>query len=238
MGQLLSESEIEVFRHLLSDYRPDFSILETFLSSNFVVLAGPAGAGKDTLRNALVEKKPEIYAPIISTTTRPVRVGELDGREYHFGSNDEIKAGLLAKQFFQARLVHNQQVSCLHAGEIRKLGSGQIGLSILVVQQEEDLQMLKSDLKTIFLVPPSLEILKSRMQADRGFEPDEFDRRLAAAKTELHFALNRPHYYCLISDDIGTLTHEADRFLRTGQWDKTVDYQARSRIDQILSELL
>lgn len=237
MGQLLSESELQTFEYLLSDYRPDFSVLEVFRSSNFVVIAGPAGAGKDTLRNALVQKDSAKYAPIISTTTRPARVGEQDGREYHFRPVSEIKAGLIAKQYFQARLVHNQQVSCLHAAEIRKLMSDQIGLSILIVQQEEDLQMLKSDLRTIFLVPPSLETLKSRMQADRGFGSDEFDRRLAAAKTELKFALTRPHYYCLLSDDITELANQANRYLRAGEWDGGADRNARSTIEQILNDL-
>ncbi len=237
MGQLLTNSELQVFEHLLSDYRPDFGTLEVFRRSNFIVIAGPAGAGKDTLRNALVQKDPRVYAPIISTTTRPARTGELDGREYHFRLGEEIRSGLIARQYFQARLVHNQQVSCLHAAEIRKLAPDQIGLSILVVQQEEDLQMLKSDLKTIFLVPPGPDILKARMQADRGFAPDEFDRRLAAARTELKFALTRPHYYCLISDNIDNLTVTADRFLQKKEWESHYDSEARHTIEQILNEL-
>lgn len=237
MGQLLSEPELEVFEHLLSDYQLDFANLEVFRSSNFAVIAGPAGAGKDTLRNALVERSAEKYVPIISTTTRPARSGEVDGREYHFCSVEDIKTGLLDRRFFQAALVHKQQVSCLDSSEIRKLEPGQIGLSILVVQLEQQLQMLKSDLKTIFLIPPSLEILIERMQANRQLAPGELARRLEAAKSELSLAIEKPHYYCLVSDSISDVTDQADQYLRTRQWDDRANQKAREIIRDILNML-
>lgn len=237
MGQLLTESELEIFEHLLSDYRLDFANLEVFRSSSFAVIAGPAGAGKDTLRTRLIQGNKDKYVSIVSTTTRPARSDEQDGREYHFWSIDQVKAGLLERSFFQAALVHKQQVSCLDSGEIRKLRPGQIGLSILIVQLEQQLQMVKSDLKTIFLIPPDLDTLIARMQTNRKLAPGELARRLEAAKTELSLAIEKPHYYCLVSDKIETVATLADRYLLEGQWEEEANQAARQTIQAILQEL-
>lgn len=237
MSRLLTAEEIEKFQKLLRKYSPNHSVLSEFQASKFAVIAGPAGAGKDTLRNALLKQDSKTYVRILSTTTRPPRSGEQEGLDYYFRSPGEVETGLIAREFFQAQLVHNQQVSCMHADEVRKLGSGQIGLSILIVQTEVEFSKIKPDIKTIFLIPPSLEILLARMQAERVLNPDEVNRRLAAAKRELEIALARPDYYCIVSSDLGKLTKKADEFMKTGGRDDTADNEARGVIRETLNDL-
>lgn len=237
MRRLLTEDEARKFQDILKNYQPNNSVLEQFQTSNFAVIAGPAGAGKDTLRNALIEKDPSSYVRILSTTTRPIRPGEQEGIDYYFRTSAEVEEDLKRQEFFQTALVHNQQVSCMHINEIHKLGSAQIGLSILVVQTEEQLRELKPDIKTIFLIPENLEVLKQRMQAERVLDPAEIERRLTAAKKEMIIALGRTDYYCLISADLQILSQQADDFLRDGRLDKLADNKARSIIEQILNTL-
>ncbi len=127
MSRLLSSEEAVAIRATIETYSLHESVLEQFQVSNFAVIAGPAGAGKDTLRDSLILKYNTEYVPILSTTTRPPRVGEQDGITYHFRSVEEVIDSLHKREFFQAELVHNQQISCLHISEIQKLQSNQYG---------------------------------------------------------------------------------------------------------------
>lgn len=220
MSRLLNKLEVAEFETALFGYQPNNEVLQQFRKSNFGIIAGPAGAGKDTLRDELIKKYPDKYLPILSTTTRPSRTGEADGHEYHFREISEVRQGLECRDFFQAALVHGQQVSCLHIDEIRKLRPGQYGLSILIPSTEKELRVIKPDIKTIFLIPPDLDSLKQRMQVGRTLDEAETARRLEAAKKEIAYALESD-YYCIVSDKITEEVQKAHEFLQTG-----TEYQA------------
>lgn len=237
MSRLLTDQEATDFRRIVDDYQPDNEVVNEFKSSNFAVIAGPAGAGKDTLRNNLIQQFPNNYARVLSTTTRPLRKGEVDKVTYHFRSVDEVKDRLLKREFFQCALVHNQQVSCLHIDEIRQLQKGQFGLSILIPKAEEALHIIKNDIKTIFLIPPSFQNLKERINEGRQLKDSEVDRRLKAAAKELEYALRTPRYYCLISDTVDHVVTKTDSFLQEGSRSEKADQQARQVMQQIMLEL-
>lgn len=237
MSRLLTSEEADDFRKLLKSYKLRNDGLQQFIDSNFAVVAGPAGAGKDTLRNELVKRYPQKYTPILSTTTRPPRQGEQDGVTYYFREVDEVKEKLLKQNYFQAELVHNQQISCLDIEEIEKLQPGQWGLSILITETEAKLSQIKPDIKTIFLIPPSLDLLTKRMQAERMLNPEEIDRRLSAAKNELEQAIKNENYYCMVSDTVENVVNYAHAFFQDGKQDRTIDSAARQVIEKILSQL-
>lgn len=237
MNEFLNDEEIRTFTGLINDYRMNESAGKEFISSNFACIAGPAGAGKDTIRNLLISTYPGGYAPVLSTTTRPPREGEKNGIDYHFRSKEEIRRSLESGEFFQAALVHNQQVSCLHISEIQKLAVEQIGLSILIVQTEAELHKIKPDIKTIFLIPPSLNELKRRMQSSRSLSKDEINRRILAAKAELEIALKNPRYYCIVNDNLDEALEYAKEFLESNGSDNEVDNLARQVIKNILDEI-
>lgn len=235
MSRLLDDSQIAEIKKIIKTYHPNPAVLEQFCASKFAVIAGPAAAGKDTLRDALTDTGQ--YTAVLSTTTRPKRVGETDGRTYHFTSYDSLKRELSAGQHFQVALVHSQQVSGLHISEIEKLGKDRTGLSILIVQVEQKLRRLKLDLKTIFLVPPGLDEMIKRMRETRGISEAEIDRRLQAAKHELSYAISEQNYYCLITDGYEKVKKLADEFLRGGRRDESADAQARDCAEKLLQEL-
>ncbi len=234
MSRLLTAEEASRFKNLVGFYAPHPDVLKAFQTSNFAVIAGPAGAGKDTLRNALLKNYADTYVPILSTTSRPPRTGEVDGETYHFREIEQIEEGIINQEFFQIALVHNQQVSCLHVDEVNKLATGQCGLSILVTDTEEEVREIKPDLKTLFLVPPTIEEFQRRMQEGRELRDDEINRRTTAAKQEMQAALNNPHYYCLVSETVPAVTTLAHQFLQTDMRNQTEDERAR----QIMKELI
>ena len=238
MNEFLTNQEIGEFTHLIDNYHKSEDAEELFIQSNFANIAGPTGAGKDTIRNLLVEDYPDKYAPVLSTTSRPSRQGEQDGVDYHFRSKDEIRESLQKGEFFEAAVVHNQQVSCLHISEITKLKLGQIGVSILVVEKDLELRRAKPDIKTVFIIPPDLSELKRRMITSRNLSEDEVLRRLQAAKGELQIALGQPEYFCLVNDELEQASESVRGFFEDGQKDEQKDAQARSVIQKILEELI
>lgn len=233
---LLDEEQISMFEKLIENYQPNKEALEIFQRSNFVVIAGPAGAGKDTLRNSLTQQCQEEYSQILSSTTRPMRGGEKDGVDYHFISVEEMKQELEKGELLMAAIVHNQQVSSLHISEIKKLKNEKAGLSILIVQAEKELRNLKSDIQTIFLVPPSYDELIKRLNYKRQLSDEEQARRLSAAKQELQIALDEPGYYCLISDGESETADIAHKFLQDGIAVQP-DGAAREKIAGLLDSL-
>lgn len=236
MGQrLLTEQEVNDYKNIIDAYHPGAQTVYDFARSRFAVIAGPTGAGKDTIRNELA-KSPQ-FINILSTTSRPLRPGEQEGVEYHFRDLKFFDQGFEEKRFLQAAVVHNQQISCLDIAEINKLNESQIGLSILIVQTEIQLRSLNSDLKTIFVVPPSLAILDQRMRAGRGESEEEIARRMAAAKNELEIALKQPDYYCVVNEELASTVKLSKEFLESGVRDNVSETEARNTIRAILDEL-
>lgn len=237
MSRLLNKAEARQFKKIIDNYQPNNEVLQQFKESNFAVIAGPAGAGKDTLREELIKRYPKLYLPILSTTTRPPRAAETNGQTYHFWEVEAVKNDLDEREFFQAALVHNQQVSCLHVDEVRKLKPGQWGISILIPTTEEGLRLLKPNIKTIFLIAPTLGSLIERMQSERLLDDAEISRRLEAAKNEISYALGAEHYYCLISDTVEHVAQKAHAFLKAGVLDEAADAKAGQTMRQIMLEL-
>jgi guanylate kinase len=237
MSRLLLPEEVEKFKQQVEEYELHDDILQTFLGSNFAIIAGPAGAGKDTLRDALLKIHPDIYLPILSTTTRPMRPGEVEGETYYYTSVEAFSKGLHDKQFFMAEVVHNQQISGLHADEIRKLRQGQWGLSILITRAERKLSKIKPDIKTLFIVPPSFDILKQRMNAKRTLSEDELQRRLLAARQELRDGYEASNYFCIVSDNADAMVAKAHPYLVEGSRDNEADAYARHCIADILNAI-
>lgn len=236
-GRLLTSEEIPHFRQIIDNYKPDPQVQETFVGSNFAIIAGPSGAGKDTLRNSLIDSFKDLYAPILSTTTRPPRKNEVDGVDYHFLGVEEMEKQLLNGEFLQSALVHNQQISCLHIDEISKLKSGQTGLSILIVQTETELTANKKDIRTLFIIPPSLDELHRRLGGGSNLSAEEVGRRMEASKFEMITALERNDYYCLVSEDIKDLSVKAHEYFQQGVRESDADLEARTTIRQILNTL-
>ncbi len=222
---------------MIASYQPKQEVLQEFVDSKFAIIAGPSGAGKDTLRNELIAAHPNAYQPVLSTTTRPPRQGERSAVDYHFRTLDYVENGLKSKEFLQAAVVHDQQISCLDIEEIRKLQPRQIGLSILIVQTEYELVRLKPNLKTIFIIPPNIETLRERLLQGRPLSKAETQRRMKAGVKELQIALETNRYYCLVSEDLSLLVKNAHSYLHTDTRILEEDRRARKVIKNILNML-
>lgn len=169
-----------------------------------VVLSAPSGAGKTTLGDNLLLKRKDIIR-VVTCTTRQPRPGEQHGVHYYFFSMEEFNRRVEAGEFLEYADVYINRYGTLKSEVLGKLRAGHDVLLTIDVQGAATVrQLAKTDpeleqaLVTVFLTPPSLKELESRLNG-RGTEtPEVVARRLQEATRELEQA---PHFdYLLLSE--------------------------------------
>lgn len=153
---------------------------------SLVVLAGPSAVGKSTVVQRLREEVPGLYFSV-SMTTRAPRPGEVDGVDYFFVTKDEFQRRIDQGEMLEWADIHGGiQRSGTPAEPIRNaLDEGRPVLVEVDLVGARSIKALCPDAETVFLAPPSWEILVERLTG-RGTEaPEVIERRLATAKAEL-----------------------------------------------------
>ena len=136
-----------------------------------IVLSSPSGAGKTTISRLLLDADPGI-AMSVSATTRPMRPGEKDGRDYHFVDGAEFERMVEAHEFAEYATVFNHRYGTPAAPVRAAIEAGRDILFDIDWQGTQQLkQMMREDLISIFLLPPSMGELERRLVA-RGTDSD------------------------------------------------------------------
>jgi len=149
-----------------------------------VVIAGPSGAGKHTVIRRFRELEPGI-AHTVSATTRAPRTGEVDGEHYYFLDRETFQNRVTSGEFLEWAEVHGNLYGTLLSELDRCVKTAQETILELDVQGMRTLRRLGYDIISIFIMPPSLEILEQRLR-NRGTDSNEvIALRLANAESEL-----------------------------------------------------
>lgn len=156
-----------------------------------VVIAGPAGSGKTTLCERMVQECEGVERVITSTTRQP-REGEVDGRDYFFFSNEEFDRLVGEGAFLEWARVHDRRYGTLRSVIQEKL-SQNVDLCINIdVQGVANLRLAaKNDpllckrLVTVFVMPPNLDELRERLRGRGQDNEAEIERRMETARREL-----------------------------------------------------
>lgn len=151
-----------------------------------VVLAGPAGVGKSTVVQRLRELHPELWFSV-SATTRAMRPGEVDGRDYHFVSDAEFDRMIANGDLLEWAEIHGGlQRSGTPRGPVEeRLTSGNHALVEVDLQGARSLRKAMPEAILVFLAPPSWDEMRRRL-IGRGTESDDqVQRRLKTAEAEL-----------------------------------------------------
>ncbi len=165
------------------------------------MVSGPSGSGKTTLCRAFNDEDPECsYA--ISCTTRPMREGEVNGKDYHFLDEKEFLARVEAGDLLEHARVHGNLYGTLKSSVIEQVERGQDVLIDIDVQgaaliREHQDPGIQASYIDIFVMPPSQEELAARL-GGRGTESEQdFALRMKNAQEEID---QWPHYaYAIVS---------------------------------------
>ena len=157
-----------------------------------ILLAGPAGVGKSTLCDRLVNEVPG-FERVITATTRPPRPNEINGRDYHFLSETQFDARLAAGEFLEWAYIHQKQQrsGVLKSSVLDRLPHTSLVMNVDVQgvrhirAAAESLPLLKSKLITIFVAPDSMDVIRERMLGRGPMSEDELKRRLQSAELEM-----------------------------------------------------
>ena len=162
-----------------------------------IVICAPSGTGKSTLIERLKKEHPLQWS--VSTTTRPIRAGETDGKEYHFTTKEEFEKKIAQNLFIEWAQVHSNYYGTSREFIDQGLTRGEKMLFDLDVQGADAIKKIYGDKsKVIFIEPPTVEELERRLRS-RGTDKEEVIlERITNAKKEL---LRKTHYDFLIMND-------------------------------------
>ena len=163
-----------------------------------VVVSSPSGGGKGTLIRRALTIVPNLgYS--VSFTTRPPREGEVDGSDYHFVSVERFEQMEAEGAFLEWAVVHGNLYGTSHLEIERELKEGHDIILEIDVQGAASVRRLAPEAISVFILPPSLEVLRARLLRRGSEHPEELALRLRNARSEVeHY---REFKYVVVNDD-------------------------------------
>ena len=196
------------------------------------IVSAPSGAGKTSLVKALVDAQPQVRVSV-SHTTRAMRPGEVDGVNYHFVSREEFLARLERNEFLE----HAEVFGNLYGTSQRWLEQTLAEGYDLIRSEERfsrnQVRRLMPQAKSIFILPPTQEALRQRLN-NRGQDSDEIiEKRMREAVSEMSHYVE--YDYLVINDDFAHALIDLQSIFRANQLKQQAQQQRHARL---LSELL
>ncbi|MBT3908427.1 MAG: guanylate kinase [Rhodospirillaceae bacterium] len=173
-----------------------------------LVLSSPSGAGKSTISRALLDQNPDLTMSV-SATTRPMRPGEVEGRDYYFINQEKFDEMVAAKEFLEHATVFGNSYGTPRLPVMDALNDG---LDVLFDVDWQGTQQIRGnaleDLVSIFILPPSIEELERRLRTRAQDTEEVVQSRMAKATSEMsHWA---EYDYVIINEDIQRSVREVN----------------------------
>lgn len=164
-----------------------------------LVISGPSGAGKGTLLNMLLEED-KSFAFSVSVTTRKPRPGEENHVHYHFISDEEYDKLLEQDAFVEHADVHGNRYGTLKDEVYQRMEQGQNVLLDIDTQGALEVINKMPECVSVFVLPPSMEELRSRLVGRGTEKPEDVERRMGNAMGEIN--LMNHYQYAIVNDDV------------------------------------
>lgn len=169
--------------------RPDY-VVDGAPGAILAIISGPSGVGKDTIIDAMRRREAERGRAgertyVVTVTTRAPRDGEVDGEDYHFVSREEFLRLRAARGFLEANEVHGNWYGSPRDQVREALVAGRDVILKIDVQGAQVVKEQVSEALLIFVIPPSLETLFSRLRARATETADQLELRQRNAAIEL-----------------------------------------------------
>ncbi len=177
-----------------------------------VVISGPAGSGKSTLVENLIATRPENARRAVTATTRNPRPGEENGVDYYFLSQGEFKDMIAKGELLEYTRFNGNYYGVPKKPLQAELAKGGVVILVIEVDGAESVKFFFPEAIFIFIVPPTPQELRRRLES-RGTESrQDIENRLAIAKQEMQRL--GEYDFLIINDDLDTATKDLAAVIR------------------------
>lgn len=199
-------------------------------NGRLIIVSGPSGSGKDTILKKVLERMPELKFSI-SSVTRPMRSGEVEGEKYNFVSREYFEEMIRSDSLLEYNCYVGNYYGTPRGpvDEVIKNG-GEIVIEV-DVNGAHNIKKKIDDALLIFIMPPSFEVLKSRLSG-RGTDSEEvIAKRMKEAQGEISCA--EDYDYIVINDD---LDEAVEDFITIIKSDRLAVKRQNKIIDEVLKK--
>jgi guanylate kinase len=195
-------------------------------------VAAPSGGGKTSLIKALLERDANISLSV-SHTTRSARPGEIDGQHYHFVNEKTFRELIAQNAFLEHARVFDHRYGTGRAAVENKLAAG---VNVILDIDWQGARQIKANFpscRSIFILPPSLQILRERL-ARRGQDSEEtIERRMKDARSEISHC--DEFDFIIVNDDFDLALADLQSIIRHG---KPQRQECQNQLSDLVAELL
>jgi len=180
--------------------------------SKLIVIAGPSGCGKTTIAKAILQNCSDIVFSV-SATTRIKRNVEIDGRDYFFISREEFEEKIRRDELIEWEQIYGDYYGSLKREVDNAFRAGKsILFDVDVMGALSVKKKYPADAVSLFIKPPSLELLMERLKNRHTETPESFARRLERVTMEMNLADDFD--YCVVNDDLDSAIASVDAIIK------------------------
>ncbi|MBF0218596.1 MAG: guanylate kinase [Gammaproteobacteria bacterium] len=196
-------------------------------------VSAPSGAGKTSLVKALLQQNPRIELSVSHTTRQP-RPGEQNGSDYHFIDSQQFLTMVEQHAFLEHAEVFGNFYGTAHASINQRLAAGVDVILEIDWQGAAQIQQSCPEAKSIFILPPSLTVLESRLRGRQSDSEAVIQRRLSEAVYEMrHYTLFN---YLIINDNFTTALADLEAIFHCQQLRTARQYEKlKTTVDALIA---
>lgn len=195
-----------------------------------LVVSAPSGCGKDTIIAKVLEKLENEAFLSVSMTTRDMRPGEEEGVNYYYVSVDEFKNNIENGNMLEYAMYGSNYYGTPVKPVKKLLSEGKIVILIIEVEGGGNVRKIFPDAVKIFIVPPSMEVLESRLRGRNTDSEEEIIKRLDIARNEIERAVE---YDYVVENDI--LDDAVSDVLTIIKAERLKTYNMKNKLREVLN---
>ncbi len=202
------------------------------ITGKLYILSAPSGAGKTSLVKQLIAELEHLVVSV-SHTTRPMRSGEINGKDYFFVTVEEFDRMIENLAFLEHARVFDNLYGTAQQTVEKNLQAGRDVILEIDWQGAQQVRRMLPDCISIFILPPSIDVLKQRLHSRAQDDDAVISRRMRDAETEMsHYA---EYDYLIVNDDFAQACHQLKSIITAHRLTQNVQQQ---RLEPLLQNLL
>lgn len=179
----------------------------------YIVISGPSGVGKGTVCKKVMKEMGLEYS--VSMTTRNMREGEVDGREYYFTTKEDFERRIKNNELLEYNIYNNNYYGTLKSEVIDKVNDGKLIICEIDVNGAHQVRDMVKDALLIYLAPPSMEELRNRLINRNTDDLETIEKRIKIAIEEEKC---RDFYdYCVVNNNVDDTVEQIKEIIRNKQ---------------------